>query len=55
MASVLPDFPPFDIDTDPTSVGITWKKWIQRFDNLLVALDVSDEHRKKSFIIILWW
>ena len=55
MASVLPHFPPFDIDTDPTSVGITWKKWIQRFDNLLVALDVSDEHRKKSFIIILWW
>ena len=55
MASVLSDFPPFDIDTDPTSVGITWKKWIlYGFDNLLVALDVSDEHRK-SFIIILWW
>ena len=54
MASVLPDFPPLDIDTDLTSVGITWKKWIQRFDNLLVALDVSDEHRK-NFIIILWW
>ena len=28
MASILPDFPPFDIDTNPTSVGITWKKWI---------------------------
>ena len=51
MASVLPDFPPFDIDTDPTSVGITWKKWIQRFDNLLVALDVSDEHRKKALLL----
>ena len=46
MASVLPDFPPFDIDTDPTSVGITWKKWIQRFDNLLVALDVSKQLNK---------
>ena len=51
MASVLPDFPPFNIDTDPTSVGITWKKWIQRFDNLLVALDVSDEHRKKALLL----
>ena len=59
MASVLPDFPPFDIDTDPTSVGITWKTkigldvGIKRFDNLLVALDVSDEHRKKALLYIM--
>ena len=29
MASSLPDFHPFDIiNTDPTSVGVTWKKSI---------------------------
>ena len=33
MASSLPDFPWFDIIADPTSVGVTWNKLIQRFDN----------------------
>ena len=51
MASALPDFPPFDINTDPTSVGITWKKWIQRFDDFLVALDVDDGNRKKALLL----
>ena len=33
MASSLADFPLFDINPDPTCVGVTWKKWIQRLDN----------------------
>ena len=33
MASSLPEFFPFDINTDPSSVGVTWKNWIQRFDS----------------------
>lgn len=33
MASSLPDFPWFDIIADPTGVGVTWNKLIQRFDN----------------------
>ena len=39
MSSSLPDFPPFDINTDPTSAGVTWKKWMQKLDNFLVPFN----------------
>lgn len=26
MATSLPDFPPFDTESEPTSLGIQWKK-----------------------------
>ena len=41
MASSLPDFTPFDITTDLTSVGVTWKKWIQIFDNFSVPFNIT--------------
>ena len=28
MATSLPDFPPFDTESELTSLGIHWKKWI---------------------------
>ena len=48
MASSLPHFPPFDINTDPTGVGVTWKKWVHRFDDFLVAFNTDDERRQKG-------
>ena len=34
MATSLPDFPPFDTELEPTSLGIKWKNWILRLENL---------------------
>ena len=52
MATSLPDFPPFDTESEPTSLGIQWKKWILRLENLFVALDIKQESR--IFMMTYW-
>lgn len=51
MAAFLPDFPPFDVSLDPTSLGLQWKKWIQSLENLLLALDIKDKKRQKALLL----
>ena len=51
MAAVLPDFPPFDINLEPTALGVHWKKWIQRLENLFLAMDVKDTKRQKALLL----
>ena len=50
MATSLPDFPPFDTESEQTSLGIKWKKWILRLENLFVALDINDKARQKALL-----
>ena len=51
MAQTLPHFPCFDLDSDLISIGSRWKKYICRFENLLVAIDVDDDARKKALLL----
>ena len=51
MAAVLPEFPVFDPEVDETSVGIRWTKWVQRLENLLVALDITNNERKQAVML----
>ena len=51
MATSLPDFPPFDTESEPTSLGIQWEKWILRLENLFVALDIKDKVRQKALLL----
>ncbi len=51
MATSLLDFPPFDTDAEPTSLGIQWKKWVQQLKNLFVALDIKDKVRQKALLL----
>ena len=51
MAGGFPDLSRFDIITDPTSIGVTWKQWIQRIDNFLVAFNIDDERRQKALSV----
>ena len=51
MGSSLPDFPHFDINTKPSWLGIEWNDWITRFDNLLLALAVTESKRKKALLL----
>ncbi|GFN83105.1 RNA-directed DNA polymerase-like protein [Plakobranchus ocellatus] len=51
MANALPHFPPFKIREDELSAGTRWKKWFQKFENLITALDITDEKRKKALLV----
>ena len=54
MATGLPDFPAFDLNCDATSLGITWKKWSSRLENLFVALDIKDETLNIGFLATIF-
>ena len=49
----IPQVAPFKPDTDPTSVAQRWKHWSDRFDNLVVARNVTDNARKKALLLHL--
>ena len=49
----IPQISPFIPDSDPTSVSQRWKRWSDRFDNLLVAMNVTDNARKKALLLHL--
>ena len=51
MAQALPPFPCFDLNSDVTNLGSRWEKYIRRFKNLLVAIDVKDDARKKALLL----
>ena len=42
MATSLPEFPPFDCE-DLGNAGPRWKKWVARFEVLLMAMDIKEE------------
>ena len=50
MAVALPNFAEFDVHSDG-AVGTRWKKWLARFRNLLLALDVDDAKRQRALLL----
>ena len=50
MAVALPHFAEFDVHSDG-AVCIRWKKWLTRFKNLLLALDVDDTKRQRALLL----
>jgi hypothetical protein len=55
MADVasIPQIAPFIPNADPTSVSQRWKRWSDRFDNLIVAMNVTNHARKKALLLHL--
>ena len=51
MATSLPEFLPIDINCDQTSLSQRRKKWVGRFKNLLLAMDISDTRRKTALLL----
>jgi len=55
MATNLPNFPTFVIQSDggqtENTAGVRWKKWMDKFDNMLRALDIKDDKRKKAMLL----
>lgn len=49
--SGLPPFAPFDPLTDPASVGLRWRKWTRRFENLLISLREFDPTVRRGLLL----
>jgi hypothetical protein len=43
--------PPFDPDVDQTTVGNRFMKYIDRFKNYMVAMDIKDKARKSALFL----
>ena len=51
MASSISEFERFNFNTEQTSLGIQWTRWINRLQNLFRALNVGDEKRQKALLL----
>jgi hypothetical protein len=49
--SGLPPFPPFDPLSNPTNTGLRWRKWLRRFENLLISLRETDPTVKRGLLL----
>ena len=50
MAVSLPTFPPFQVHLDG-NVGPRWKKWLARFENLIVGMGNEDAKQKRALLL----
>jgi hypothetical protein len=44
---------PFQADSDPATTAQRWKKWTDRFENLMIAINLTDPARKKALLLHL--
>ena len=49
--TTLPEFRRFNIDDEKTSLGIRWKVWLAEFENLLIALDITNAKRQRALML----
>ena len=50
MAVSLPTFPAFQVHLDG-NVGPRWKKWLARFENLIVGMGIEDAKQKRALLL----
>ena len=51
-ASTLPaNFQSFDPSVEVESLGIRWKKWVERLENLFIALNITDLKRQRALLL----
>ena len=50
MSVSLPSFPAFEVHLDE-NVGPRWKKWLARFENLTIGMEVNDEKQKRALLV----
>ncbi|CAB4023306.1 Hypothetical predicted protein [Paramuricea clavata] len=46
----LPNFPHFDVHVDG-NVGPRWKKWLTRFERLLIATNITEAKQKRALLL----
>ena len=54
MDGLLPAFPSFDYETDKSSAGPRWRKWLGRLEKLFVAMALArdeDDSRRRALLL----
>ena len=51
MAQSLPVFEKFDVKNGGSNLAISWKKWLARFENLVLALGITTDPRKRALLL----
>ncbi len=51
MAASLPAFPPFDVDSDKTTIGTRWTKWLSKLENFMAAYAITNPDRQKAMLL----
>ena len=47
--------PKFDVYSEERSVGIRWKEYVAKLENLFVGLNIASKKRKKALLLYLFW
>jgi hypothetical protein len=47
----IPRFPAFEIGAEQSSVGTRWEKWLNRFENFLMAFNITNPQRKRALLL----
>ena len=50
MAVSLPTFPAFQVHLDG-NLGPRWKKWLAKFENLIVGMGITDAKQKRALLL----
>ena len=45
------NLPNFDIDIDSKNVGQRWKHWLAKFENYLIATNITNADRQKAMLL----
>lgn len=48
-----PAIPQFHPESEPSSVGPRWTKWLQRFENYTIAMAITGDARTKALLLHL--
>ena len=49
----IPQMASFQPDVDPTNTAARWKKCLDRCENLIIAINVTDNDRKNALLLHL--
>ena len=50
MATALPVFPAFNLP-DPRNFAAQWEKYLKRFNNLMMAMNITDASRQHALVL----
>ena len=49
--AALQTLTPFASNTEPATTAALWKKWVDRFENLIEAMNITDAKRMKALLL----
>ena len=49
--AALPESEKFNLNTEYASLGVQWKRWTSRLENLFLAIEITDERRQKALLL----